>query len=308
MLFFGKRNENGATVKSSDHRTRMTGLFGHPVEHSLSPVFMNRIFKALRMSACYLAFDIDPGNFAGAFAALKIFNFTGVNITIPYKQLALQYAEHLSEDARCIGAVNCVVHREGTLHGHNTDHLGFILPLERHTDTLEGSAVLLLGCGGAARSVLFALAKKGVEKVHLVNRTEKNAMAFIRWSKERIGFSGISFTGDARAITRQVLEEVDVVIHTTPVGMFPDTGLIPIPENLRFAPGQIVYDLIYNPWKTRLLKKAEEEGATGINGFAMLILQGLHSLALWFPEKSDALFRLRRMITRYAKKHLQEKG
>jgi shikimate dehydrogenase len=308
MLFFWKRKETGATVSKSNHSACLTGLFGHPVEHSLSPVFMNRLFSILRMSARYFAFDIEPENITTAFAALKILDFVGVNVTIPYKQAALQHTDHLSEDARSIGAVNCVVHREGTLLGHNTDHLGFITPLETHRENLEGSAVLLIGCGGAARSVLFALMKKGVKKVHLVNRTEENAMAFIRWSEERIGFRAISYTGDARAITPQLLDEVDVVVHTTPVGMFPEIGSIPIPENLRLAPGQIVYDLIYNPWKTRLLQKAQKEGATAINGFEMLILQGLHSLALWFPEKKSALFHLRRRICRYTKKRLQEKG
>ena len=238
----------------------LTGLFGHPVEHSLSPLFMNYIFRTLRMKAVYLAFDIIPDHIADAVKSLKILNFVGVNVTIPHKRAAFEHADTLTQDSRSIGAINCLVKREGVLQGHNTDHLGFIAPLEHRNVLLKGTTVLLIGCGGAARSALYALTRKGVKNVRLVNRTEKNAQSFITWSKEELGFNAISLIGGGKALTQPLLDEADLIVNTTPVGMFPRTEADPLSEDLTFSRRHTVYDLIYNPWKTTLLRKAEREG------------------------------------------------
>ena len=279
----------------------LTGLFGHPVEHSLSPLFMNYIFRTLEMNALYVAFDIMPEHIKDAIRALKALNFTGANITIPHKRPAFEYADEITQDARIIGAVNCLVHREGALLGNNTDHQGFIAPLEHRKVTLKKSSVLLIGCGGAARSVLYALVRKGVREVRLLNRTEKNARDFITWSKKNLGFSDVSLIGGKDALTQSQLNEADLIVNTTPVGMFPHGEENPLHGDLLFSPNHTVYDLIYNPWKTALLRKAERDGATALNGFEMLILQGLHSLALWYPERRDDFFSLRERVIRYVK-------
>jgi len=279
----------------------LTGLFGHPVEHSLSPLFMNYIFRTLRIKALYAAFDITPEYIKDALTSLKILNFVGVNVTIPFKRAAFEYADVLTQDSRTIGAVNCLVNRAGMLKGYNTDHLGFIAPLEHRNVPLKGSTVLLIGCGGTARSALYALVRKGVENVRLLNRTKKNARHFITWSSEKLGFSAISLIGWGEALTQPRLDEADLIVNTTPVGMFPHMEANPLHGDLTLSHRHTVYDLIYNPWKTALLRKAEREGAIAINGFEMLILQGLHSLALWFPEQREDFFGLRERVIRYVK-------
>jgi shikimate dehydrogenase len=295
-------------MAKKSRRLILTGLFGHPVAHSLSPFFVNLVFHRLGIPSVYLAFDIAPASVAGAFAALRILDFRGVNVTVPHKTAAFRHVDRLAEDASGIGAVNCIVHREGTLVGHNTDHLGFTAPLDKNGIDLSGKRALLVGCGGAARSVLYALHKKGVKEVVLVNRTERNAADFLEWSRNTIGFQDIRYAGDEKSLDQKILGGADLVINTTPVGMYPDAAGIPVPPALRFSPNQIVYDLIYNPRTTGLLKKARAEGAFGIDGLAMLTYQGLHSIALWFPEKSGRVFRLRGTVMRRMDKRLRDRG
>lgn len=280
----------------------LTGLFGHPVAHSLSPVFMNYIFRKLRLNSVYIAFDIPPAQISQALHSLKILNFQGINITIPFKQIAYESVDTLSEDAKLIGAVNCIVNENGKLAGQNTDHLGFIKSLDDRKISMSGKSLILIGCGGSARSALYALVKKGIKDVSLVNRTERNAMNFIQWAGETLGFRQITYTGDRTALSQSLLNGSDFLINTTPVGMFPDINKNPLPEELTLSSRHVVYDLIYNPSKTGLLKKAEHEGALIINGFEMLIFQGLYSLAHWFPDMTPKIFSIKDRVIRYTRK------
>jgi len=280
----------------------LTGLFGHPVTHSLSPVFMNYIFRKLRLNSMYIAFDIPPAQISQALNSLKILSFQGINITIPFKQIAYESVDTVSEDAKLIGAVNCIVNESGKLAGQNTDHLGFIKSLDDRKISMSGKSLILIGCGGSARSALYALVKKGIKDVSLINRTERNATHFIQWAGEKLGFRQITYTGDRTALSQSLLNGSDLLINTTPVGMFPDINKNPLPEGLKLSSRHVVYDLIYNPWKTGLLKKAEHEGALIINGFEMLILQGLYSLAHWFPDMAHKIFSIKDKVIRYTRK------
>jgi shikimate dehydrogenase len=284
---------------------KLTGLLGHPIEHSLSPVFMNYIFRRLRLNAVYKAFDVKPQQISQALRSLKILNFQGLNITIPFKQAAYEFVDALSKEAKLIGAVNCIVNKKGKLIGHNTDHLGFIKSLEDRNLRMRGASVVLLGCGGAARSALYALLQKGIKEVSLINRTQKNAEDFIEWAKETLGFKKMNYIGDRNALSQGIVNDADLLINTTPVGMFPDTNCSPLTEGLQFSSRHTVYDLIYNPWKTTLLKKAERQGALTINGFEMLIFQGLFSLIHWFPDIKDKLFTIKDQVIDYTKKQFR---
>ncbi len=280
----------------------LTGLFGHPVEHSLSPVFMNYIFQKLRLNSVYIAFDIPPAQISQALHSVKILNFQGINVTIPFKQIAYESVDTLSEDAKLIGAVNCIVNENGKLTGQNTDHLGFIRSLEDRNVSMSEKSVVLIGCGGAARSTLYALVKKGINKASLINRTERNATHFIQWARETLGFRQITYIGDRTALSQSLLNGSGLLINTTPVGMFPDINKNPLPKGLMLSSQHVVYDLIYNPWKTGLLKKAEQDGALIINGFEMLILQGLYSLAHWFPDMKHKIFSIKDKVICYTRK------
>ena len=285
--------------------TKLTGLFGHPVEHTLSPLFMNFIFNRLNLNSRYIAFDIKQENIKDALHSLRILGFKGVNVTIPYKQSVFKSIESLSDDAMLIGAVNCIVNKNGLLYGHNTDHLGFIKPLEDRDLKIRDDSAIIIGCGGAARSVLYALMKKGINRVYLINRTEKNADNFILWSKETLQFKEIAYIGAKNALSQGIVNDTALIINTTPVGMFPDIKNNPLPEGITFKSGHTVYDLIYNPEKTAILKKAEKHGAQAINGFEMLILQGLYSCGLWFPDKKEQIFSIQRKVVSYTKKQFE---
>jgi shikimate dehydrogenase len=243
-------------------------------------------------------------------------------VTIPHKQAVSDLLDVVHEDARAIGAVNCIVNGEGTLIGYNTDHIGFRASLDKRGFRLGSIAAALIGCGGAARGVLFALVKGGVRKVYLINRTESRALEFAAWADARLGFGGVEYIGDGRenarggdtgsgapekASFKKAIAEASIVVNTTPVGMLrggATPGSSPIDVEVDFRPGSLVYDLIYNPRRTELLKRAEARGASTMNGLPMLIQQGLHSLALWFPGSKDRIFSLEGKLLRFCERAL----
>ena len=166
--------------------TGLAALFGHPVEHSLSPLFMNYAMQILKLNCRYLAFDIEPDRLRDAIATIRTLSLKGINVTIPNKHAVLEYLDNLDADAQNIGAVNCIYKRGELLVGANTDHRGFIQPLKERGYGLRDIEVLLAGCGGAARGVVYALWKEGIKKIHLINRTPENARKFIRWCKKSL--------------------------------------------------------------------------------------------------------------------------
>lgn len=280
--------------------TGLIGLYGHPVEHSLSPFFINFALKRLELNFLYLAFDIESRFLREAACSMRALGLKGVNVTIPHKRSVMEHLDHIHDDAAAMGAVNCIINRNGKLHGRNTDFLGFIEPLKNRNIFIRGASVCLVGCGGAARSALYALVKEGVGKIYLINRTEKNAKDFIEWSVNNLNFDKITYSGTPESASGSNLIGVQLLINTTPLGMFPYIDACPLPVDFSFSGVETVYDLVYNPWKTELLKRAENGGAGTINGFEMLIVQGLYSLSYWFPDRKNEIFTMRETIVDYA--------
>jgi shikimate dehydrogenase len=280
-------------------RTRPLGLFGNPVEHSFSPLFMNHTLGRLGLNYRYLAFTVEQGGLGAAVQAVRTLGFRGVNVTIPYKRAVFEHLESIDVTAARIGAVNCIVNDEGLLGGYNTDYLGFLKPLQDRGMSLRGKSVLLLGSGGAARAVIAGCAEEGVAEIAVVNRTRENGLDVTRWCARTLGFSSISYQGDAPSLSMKAFSTFDLIVNTTPVGMYPRWEASPLPGHLSFGSHQTVYDLIYNPWHTMLLKKAESDGASVLNGFEMLIIQGLYSLTLWFPERADEVMGLQGEVLSY---------
>jgi shikimate dehydrogenase len=306
-----------------DAATRLIGLFGHPVGHSLSPSFMNEALAALGANCVYLAFDVEADSLGEAVNSLRLLRCKGANVTIPHKQAVTEFLDAVDEDARTIGAVNCVVNRNGSLIGRNTDHLGFRDTLAARGFSPRSAAAALIGCGGAARGVLFTLVRGGVGKVFVVNRTEQRALELAAWADRALGFGGVEYIGwqshasrdgnagatpGADSAFRKALSEANLVVNTTPVGMrrareSAGEGSVPAQAGVAASPlggdvklrrGALVYDLVYNPRVTPLLAWAGARGASTLNGLPMLVLQGLHSLALWFPEREREVFSLER--------------
>jgi shikimate dehydrogenase len=267
---------------------RLVGVIGWPVAHSLSPAMHNAAIQALGLSWRYIAMPVPPGSVDDAMRGIRALGFQGVNVTVPHKTAVIASLDTVAPEAAALGAVNTVVVRrdEGgtaSLHGYNTDVAGFTGALEAsgYTPTSDGAA-LVVGAGGAARAVAYALLTAGLGKVRVLNRTLARAEALVA----DLLASGV---GDGRlqaavlsAESLPVLaQEVGLLVNATTVGMWPHTGASIWPEGVPIPEGLTVYDLVYNPLETRLLRQARRSGARGIDGLGMLSQQGALALALW---------------------------
>lgn len=173
--------------KSINAQTRLIGLFGDPMEHSLSPLFMNRNLELLSFNYLYLAFRINSEHLENALSAVKLLGVRSINLTIPL-------IGNIQKEREITGAVNCIVNDSGKLKGYNTDWEAFIQPLKEININFNAIKVLLIGCGGAARSVLYVLVKKGVKEVYLSNRIPKKADSFIQWARNKLNYNQIHYT------------------------------------------------------------------------------------------------------------------
>lgn len=257
-----------------DGRTRLVGIIGWPVEHSCSPLMHNAAFQALGLNWCYLAMPVAAEQLVEAVRGLVALGFVGVNVTIPHKERVLGLADELDGAAAAIGAVNTLVFREGRIFGYNTDWLGVRATLNRIEAEPAGKKALVLGAGGSARAVIYALAQAKIGTILVAARRpqavqaleELAAVEYVPWQELNL----------ARAA-----ESADLIINTTPLGMSPHIHLSPpLPPEV-FNSSQKVFDLIYNPRETRLLACARSKGAVTIDGSLMLVEQGREAFRLW---------------------------
>ncbi len=281
--------------------TGILGLFGNPVEHSISPAFMNYALNSLGVNCVYTAFRIQPDAIEQAVCSMRVLGIRGANVTIPFKSAVIPHLHAVDEDAERIGAVNCIVNDGGSLTGYNTDHIGFIKPLSDRGIRISGKRVLVVGGGGAARAAVYSLVKAHVKNITVINRSRDRAESLVQWCRARLGFSSVRYAGKNEDIRTAHVKSCDLIVNATPVGMFPDTGSAPLSEEFSFHRGQTVYDLIYNPEITLLLERAKKQGADTLNGFEMLILQGLYSLVHWFPSYEEQILSLKGSLIRYMK-------
>ncbi len=261
-------------------RTRLVGIIGYPVGHSLSPKMQNAAFEALELDYYYLPLEVRPERLGRAVKALCWLGFRGFNVTIPHKRKILRYLDALSPEARFIGAVNTVEVRGGRLIGHNTDGGGFTRAFKEEMGrNLRGRRVLILGAGGAARAVAFQSAREGAEAVVIANRSPLKARALVRDLKAGFPSCTASRVRWNKKGLKSAIEEAEIVINATPVGMRPE-GSSRIPD-LRLTPRHWVFDLVYGPIETDLIRKAREAGAHATSGMGMLIHQGALSFQIW---------------------------
>lgn len=269
-----------------DSRTRLFGLFGHPVSHSLSPDMHNAAFRHLGYNGCYLAFDVLPERLGEALQGVRALQMGGVNLTIPHKEGAFPHLDEVSPLAELIGAVNTVVNEEGRLIGHNTDGEGFLRSLmEEGGEDPKGQEVLILGAGGAAKAVAMALALHGVKGLYIANRNVERAKELAA-SVAR----GAGVIAEARELSRDGLADAAkrsaILIHTSPVGMHPQVDVPPILDPELITPDHLVCDLIYNPAETVLLRRAKERGARTLGGLGMLLYQGVLAFEKWTRQEA----------------------
>ncbi len=261
--------------------TRIVGVFGCPVEHSRSPAMHNAAFTALNLPYLYLPFAVTPENLVQALRSLPALGIVGVNLTIPHKEAALKLMDEATEEAQEVGAVNTVHCVDGRLVGDLTDGFGFYRPLQERGVEIQGQNAVVLGAGGAARSVVFRLVREGAARITLVNRTRARAEALAQ-KAAKTGSSTIEVLefGEEARLENAIRESI-LLIHTTQVGMFPLDGEIAPAPLSAFHPDLLVYDLIYNPLETRLLREARERRCQTLSGVKMLVYQGAKAFERW---------------------------
>ena len=263
-----------------DGRTKLVGLIGWPVEHSLSPAMHNAAFAELGLNWCYVPLPVARGRLEEAVRGLVALGFAGANVTAPHKEAVMAHLDEVAPGARAIGAVNTIVVREERTVGHNTDWRGFLAALREGGFSPEGKRAVVLGAGGAARAVVYALAHAGSE-VAILNRTPQRAEALVEaFSSLFPSASLAAFPLTAKALREQVAE-ADLLVNATPLGTWPEVDRSPWPEGLALPGHLTVFDLVYNPSQTRLLQQAAAAGARAIGGLGMLVHQGAAAFRLW---------------------------
>ncbi|GAV24381.1 shikimate dehydrogenase [Carboxydothermus islandicus] len=256
--------------------TKLTGIIGYPLKHTLSPRMHNEAFKALNLNYLYLPLEVAEDSLPQAISGLKAFNFRGINVTIPYKEKVFPFLDEVATEAKTIGAVNTIVHDRGRLIGYNTDAPGFLLSLKENGVEVTGKKVLLLGAGGAARAVAYALLTAGAELV-IANRTIDKAKELAK------DFRGVGKISEILELGEKPLslEPYHMVVNTLPLGMHPYENQMPAVDFTGVTSDFVAYDLIYNPAETKFLKASKEKGARTINGLSMLLWQGVLAFEKW---------------------------
>lgn len=261
--------------------TRLLGLLGSPVSHSLSPRMHNAAFGRLGLDYVYLAFETTQESLSRVVAALRDMNVKGFNITMPLKKSVLPLLDGISPEARMIGCVNTVANEDGRLIGYNTDGLGYVRDLKEHGVSVRGARIALAGAGGAARSAAIQLALDGAAEIAVFNRTlEKAADIADAINKNIPGCRAEALCLEEGSLARR-LEDADILVNATALGMRPheDASVISSPGLLRRD--LVVSDFIYEPSRTKLLRIAEEAGCRTLNGSGMLLYQGAEAFRIW---------------------------
>ena len=254
-------------------------VIGDPIDHSLSPNIHNAAFRQLGLDHTYIAYRIPAGELSAGIGALKKIKISGFNVTIPHKIEMMKFLDEMDTTCKVIGAVNTVLNEDGKLKGYNTDMIGFLDPIKKRNLTIKDSQVMLLGAGGAARAIVTAMVKEKAHKITIVNRTLENANKLAEFAKKIGGNVDVVSLQEAN----ELISEHKFIINSTSIGMKDEPSPIStdsINEN------SIVYDIVYQPMNTDLIKKSKENGATVIYGYEMLLSQAACSFEIW--HKTEA--------------------
>lgn len=258
--------------------TQMYGVIGWPVGHSASPAMMNSAFAQMGIDAYYAAFPVQPSRIEDAMKGLAALGVQGVNVTIPHKQAVMSFADSLTDEARLAGAVNTLRRRHDGdgWDAHNTDVVGWWQSIQASVNP-TARRMAVLGAGGAARGILVAVSLYAPHlELTLVARRPEQRLLFERDFGSMLNLRTASW--DSR---HEVVGESDIVVNTTPIGMWPSQGESPLADASCLRPGQTVQDIVYRPLKTRLLADAESRGAVTVDGLWMLVYQGVAAVQFW---------------------------
>lgn len=266
---------------SFDGTTRVVGVIGWPVRHSLSAPMQNAALAEMGLNWVYVPFAVAPEQVGAAMAAVRALDLVGLNVTIPHKSAVLPYLDELAPEAQALQAANTIINQEGRLLGRNTDGEGFLRSLREIGEDVTGRRVALIGAGGSARSVALAACRAGATQVSVVNRTVEKAHGVVSLVKQGAPAAEITAVGLESPDARGAVGAAEVVIDSTAVGMFPNHEVPPVVPEAWLHAGQVVCDLTYNPRETVLLQAARRQGARTLDGTGMLVHQGALALEYW---------------------------
>ncbi len=263
--------------------TKLLGVIGDPIEHSLSPVMHNAAIASLGVDYVYLAIPVKTADLSIAIAGFNAIGLQGFSITIPHKQAILSFLTEVSSVAKVVGAVNTVWRTDAGWSGTNTDVEGFIAPLQAYNRDWSQTMPLILGHGGAARAVVVGLTQLGCTEIHIVGRDVQRLSQF---QQSWVDALPITINVHRWEQLPELMPKADLVVNTTPVGMYPNVEQSPLDNAAmqKLKEGAIAYDLIYTPNPTQFLQQAQQQGAIAIDGLEMLVQQGAAALKIWLGQ------------------------
>ncbi|AUB38840.1 aroE, shikimate dehydrogenase [Nostoc flagelliforme CCNUN1] len=268
-------------------KTKLLGVIGHPVEHSLSPAMHNAAITNLELDYVYLPFPIAPQNLEIAIAGFAAIGVVGFSVTIPHKQAIMPLLSEITPIAQAIGAVNTVSRQNNQWVGTNTDIEGFIAPLQTtYQQDWSQKVAVILGNGGAARAVVAGCHQLGFAKIHVVGRNVQRLQEFNNsWNNSPISENLQVHQWEELP---KLIPQANLLVNTTPIGMYSKVHESPlsVEEIANLPKGAIAYDLIYIPKPTQFLKQAEKQGAIAIDGLEMLVQQGVAALKIWLQQET----------------------
>lgn len=272
-------------MKEINGKTRLCGLMGNPVEHTLSPLIHNTLSERLGQNLVYVPFCVEEEAVGEAVAGAYALNLLGMNVTVPYKSAVTAYLKEMDELAEKIGAVNTLVRCEGGYKGYNTDMTGLMRAMRSDGISLKGEKIILLGAGGAARAVAFLCAAEGAETIYLLNRTIEKAEAVAQEVREAFGNGKIipMRLSEYAQIPGYLdgSEEKYLAIQGTSVGLSPQEDAVILDEDAFYERIHTGYDLIYRPYQTKFMRLVRAHGGKACNGLKMLVYQAVHAYELW---------------------------
>lgn len=256
-----------------DGKTKILGVFGCPIEHTKSPAIHNALLKDCGINAVYLPLPVEKEGIKEAIAGFRAMGFKGANVTIPFKEQVIPYLDYVSSVSKATNSVNTLYWEDGKLCGTSTDGLGALRNLENAGISVKGKNLALLGSGGAAKALAYMFIEDGGAANLKIFTIEPEL-----WNLELKNISLHNFDEVAK-----YKDEIDLLCNATPLGMHPNENTTPVDKSI-LASKMAVFDIVYNPLETRLLREAKEAGCKTLGGIGMLIHQGLESFKLWFPE------------------------
>lgn len=265
--------------------TKIIGLIGDPLEHSVSFEMHNAVFDKLKLDYCFIPLQVNAQDLGKALNGLRAFGFVGANITIPHKESIIAFLDETTKIPRLIGSVNTVLNQGGKLVGYNTDGPGFIDSLKKDCNfDPKGKKAVILGAGGGSKAVSIMIAKEGIKTLIIADKVYEKSKNLCEYINSHFEIAPYACPTDSNEL-KVSIESCDLLINATPVGMHPKKDECPIDKSIKIPSNALVYDLIYNPEETELLKMAKKAGARTRNGMDMLVRQGALAFSLFTEQE-----------------------